>query len=163
MEFPTYPFESVCLILTYRRLLFMDTSSSCSVLPQSANWVLVYDPVTEKWARFYGYDPIPMQNSQQEAIFFDRSLHFAMWEPFLILGFNVGSGRWRESVAELPQSLVLVRLVSSSDRKDGSLYLVGGIECDEISKRSKVWELKGSGGGGEWAEVAALPELMCRS
>ncbi|KAL6013065.1 hypothetical protein ACLOJK_003555 [Asimina triloba] len=168
IEFPTCPFESVSLIPTstpfssspssvhgYKLLLLCSSS-------QSANRVLVYDSATEKWARFDGYDPIPTQNSHQEAVFFDGSLHFATREPFLIVGFDVRSGRWRESAAELPQSLVFVRLVSSGNRKDGNLYLVGGIGRDGISKRLKVWELTGGGGSGEWEEVAPLPELMCR-
>ncbi|KAL6003291.1 hypothetical protein ACLOJK_023514 [Asimina triloba] len=98
-----------------------------------------------------------------EAVFFDRSLHFATREPFSIVGFDMGSDRWRESVTELPQSLVSVRLVSSDNRKDENLYLVGGIWRDGISKRLKVWELKGGGRSGEWGVGSGRRRRRCRS
>ncbi|XP_058081452.1 F-box/kelch-repeat protein At5g43190-like [Magnolia sinica] len=165
IEFPRYPFTSTTLI------------SASPSSPRSSPslhgykifslcyspleyWAFVYDSRTEKWTRSESFDPILSQNSHQDAVFFNGSLHFTTREPFSIVGFELDTGRWWKSTVELPQELVFVRLVSDSNANNGNLYLVGGTGRDGISENLKVWELRE--GETKVAEIASLPELMWR-
>ena len=67
------------------------------------------------------------------------------------------SGEWERYVAELPQQVTFVRLVSD---EEGKLYLLGGVGNDGISRSIKLWEL--IKGERVWVEVVGLPEIMCR-
>lgn len=96
-------------------------------------------------------------NYRQKGVWYKGCLYFTTREPFSVVGFDLGTGKWEISVADLPGELIFSRLVSDGT---GKLYLFGGIGSNGISRNLKLWEL---GEGGEnWVEIGSVPDMMCR-
>ncbi|KAG5065327.1 hypothetical protein AAZX31_04G044200 [Glycine max] len=119
--------------------------------------VFVYDSSKLSWRCFEGFNVVFSDSFHQQGTFFDGGLYFTTPEPFSVVFFDLESGEWERYVAELPQQVTFVRLVSD---EEGKLYLLGGVGNDGISRSIKLWEL--IKGERVWVEVVGLPEIMCR-
>ncbi|WVY91493.1 hypothetical protein V8G54_037007, partial [Vigna mungo] len=122
----------------------------------ATNCAFVYDSNVRTWKRFDGFGPVLGDNHHQKGVLFKGGLYFATPEPFSLVIFELGSGRWEKPIGGLPSQLTFVRLVSDGE---GKLYMVGGVGNNGISRSIKLWEL---GGDGNWVEVQSLPDLMCK-
>lgn len=154
IQFPTYPltFEFLSLVSTpFGYNIFMLCSGS-----SSSNSYFVYDSKVQSWRRFEGLNPILSDNYHQEGVYFDGSLYFTTSEPFSVVCFNLGSGKWEVTKCELPDELTFIRLVSNGK---GKVYLIGGIGRNGISRGIKLWKLDDEM---KWIEVERLPEMMSR-
>ncbi|KAK7310811.1 hypothetical protein RJT34_08554 [Clitoria ternatea] len=118
--------------------------------------VFLYDSNALSWQRFDGFDGVLSDSYHQKGTLFDGGLYFTTPEPFSLVRFDLGSGKWERLVGGLPEELIFVRLVSDGD---GKLYLLGGVGNNGISRSIKLWEM---GGERDWVEVQSLPEILCR-
>lgn len=152
IDLPTtyYRLEHLTLVSTaigYK--IFVLSSESAS------NSAFVYDSVALCWERFDCSDLILSDNYHQQGVLYSGGLYFTTPEPFSVVRFDFGSGKWLRPHTSLPSHVSFVRLVSDGEK----LYLVGGIGSNGISRSIKIWEM---GEMGNWAEVETLPELICR-
>ncbi|KAB2076216.1 hypothetical protein ERO13_A06G024100v2 [Gossypium hirsutum] len=155
IELPFFPFsfELLTLVSTPKGYKIFTLCTKFS-----SNQAFVYDSVVHSWTEHDGYQPLLFENFHQEGAFYDGSLCFTTPEPFSVVCFDLGTGKWGNLNVEMPRELTFVRLVSGvSDRK--KLYMLGGIGRNGISRSMRLWELKE---GKKWEEMERLPELMCR-
>ncbi|XP_062098503.1 F-box/kelch-repeat protein At5g43190 [Humulus lupulus] len=160
IKFPTYPFSFELLSLVSTPLGYT-IFALCS--QSSSKSTYLYDSRNHSWTESDGFDPILNDNHHQEAVYFKGALYFTTAEPFSIVSFDLEKGVWRRSEAEVPGELTFARLVSGSGRHGGSnetLYLIGGIGGNGITRSLKVWELGNE--GRDWLEYDRVPEMMCR-
>uniref|UniRef100_I1K858 F-box domain-containing protein n=1 Tax=Glycine max TaxID=3847 RepID=I1K858_SOYBN len=119
--------------------------------------VFVYDSNELSCRSFEGFNAVLSGSIHQQGTFFDGGLYFTTPEPFSVVPIDLDSGRWERHVAELPQQVTFMRLVSDGE---GKLYLLSGIGNDGILRSIKLWEL--TKGERVWVEVVVLPEIRCR-
>ncbi|KAF5456108.1 hypothetical protein F2P56_025619 [Juglans regia] len=153
IEFPSYPFayELFTLVSTpFGYKLFMLSTGSTSTS------AFVYDSSVLSWKQFRGFDQILSNNYQREGVYFNGCLYFLTPEPFSLVTFDLETGKWKRSDTELPGDLTFGRLLND---EEGTLYMIGGIGRDGISRSMKLWELNGAR---DWVEVESLPEMICR-
>nr|GEU50720.1 hypothetical protein [Tanacetum cinerariifolium] len=123
----------------------------------------VYDSSARDWTRYQGFQRTLGYTYHQQGVHYNGSLYFATREPFLVVGFNLSTGKWCPCEANLPDELTFVRLVSGNGHVNGNgngLFMFGGIGTVGISRSMKVWELDGN--GKNWNEIESVPDLMCR-
>ncbi|XP_028792406.1 F-box/kelch-repeat protein At5g43190-like [Neltuma alba] len=153
IDLPTYSYrlEHLTLVSTpigYK--IFVLSSESAS------NSAFVYDSGALCWERFDCSDLILSDNYHQQGVFYNGGLYFTTPEPFSVVRFDFGSGKWQRPNSSLPSRLSFVRMVSDGEKM---LYLVGGVGSNGISRSIKIWEMSELG---NWVEMETLPELMCR-
>ncbi|GKA50797.1 F-box/kelch-repeat protein [Tanacetum coccineum] len=118
----------------------------------------VYDSSAHDWTRYQGFQrTLGYTTYHQQGVHYNGSLYFATCEPFLVVGFNLSTGSWDPSEADLPDELTFVMLVSGNGNR---LFMFGGIGTFGISTSMKVWELDPN--GRNWNEIKSVPELMYR-
>ncbi|EXC36352.1 F-box/kelch-repeat protein [Morus notabilis] len=161
IKFPFYPFafDILSLISTpFGYSIFTVSSRS------NSNITFVFYSRTNSWREFDGFEPILSDNYHEKGVYFNGCLSFTTPEPFSVVSFDLETGKWERSDAELPNDLTFVRLVSGGGgeegRGKGKLYLIGGIGRNGISRSMKVWEL--SEEMGKWVEIERVPEMMCQ-
>ncbi|CAI8606244.1 unnamed protein product [Vicia faba] len=139
-------------------ILSSESSSSNAYLYESNS-----NSKVESWRKFNGFDPILSDNPHQQGVYFKGGLYFATPEPFSVVYFDLGNGKWERPACDLPNELTFVRLVSMKD-DDGDdckkLFLIGGVGSNGISRSVKLWEMNEE--GSNWVEIQSLPDLMCR-
>lgn len=153
IQYPTFS-------LHLEHLTFVTTPSGYNIFvlcsEAASSCAFVYDSKVQTWNKFRGFGPSLGDNHHQQGVFFKGGLYFVTQEPFSVVIFDLGSGKWEKPIWELPSQLTFVRLVSHGE---GKLYMVGGVGNIGISRSIRLWEL---GGDGNWIEVQSLPDLMCR-
>lgn len=124
--------------------------------------VFLYESSSKIWKKFNGFGPILSDNPHQQGVYFKGCLYFATPEPFSVVYFDLQSGKWEKPIANLPEQLTFVRLVSVNDdavEEGKKLFLIGGVGSNGISRSIKLWEMSEEG---NWIEIQSLPDLMCR-
>ncbi|KAK4277413.1 hypothetical protein QN277_015416 [Acacia crassicarpa] len=153
IDLPTYSYRLEHLTLVSTAIgykIFVLSSESAS------NSAFVYDSDSLCWERFDCSDLFLSDHHHQQDASYNGGLYFTTPEPFSVVRFDFGSGKWQRHNNSLPSQLSFARLVSDGEKM---LYLVGGIGSNGISRSIKMWEMSELG---NWVEVETLPELMCR-
>ncbi|KAJ9567038.1 hypothetical protein OSB04_003004 [Centaurea solstitialis] len=190
VKFPEYPFafEFPTLITSSNgyKLFCLSSRSSSRV------YAYVYDSVARQWSRFDGFDRALGDSYHQQGVFCNGSLYFGTREPFSVVRFDLSSGKWIRSEADLPEELTFGRLVAgnvlinSPSREDQQ----NRATCQSESTL-KLYSFGSGGGEGEntlfmfggigrngisktmklwkmdeiekvWMEVESVPDMMCR-
>lgn len=161
VKFPEYPFAFEFLTLitnpngnSYK--LFCLSSSGSSSLK---TYAYVYDSITRDWIRYNGFDRTLGDSYHQQGVLYNGSLYFATREPFSVVNFELLTGNWDRSGADLPDELTFVRLTSEIGNGN-RLFMFGGIGRNGISRSMKLWEFDSN--EMKWNEIESVPEMMCR-
>ncbi|CAN6450226.1 unnamed protein product [Victoria cruziana] len=120
--------------------------------------IYTYSSCRRRWSWIQPPDGSARKDRKQEAVFCNGTFYIAGSDQFSIMGYRSDSenGKWRRVAAEIPASLVFLRLASCQEK----LYVVGGMGDNGICRSLGVWAVEEE--GGELVELQRLPEVMCR-
>nr|GMD93863.1 F-box/kelch-repeat protein At5g43190 [Ipomoea batatas] len=157
VKFPVLPFsfESITLVSmpngNYKILVIKSSMGSSKT-------TFIYDSSFHSWEQSEDFDLIFSNYiHHQEGVSHHGSLYFITPEPFHVLCFDFQIGKWKRATIDLPADLSFARLVSDGD---GTLFLIGGIGRNGISKSMRLWEWNGD--EERWIDVEDVPEMMCK-